>query len=154
VRHGVSIGKLYPNKQVGLLINKYYFKEDMSATCSIVASYGEYKLPFVDIGVAPSVSNNFNLCMRLFPKLAQLPCFSHVLKDYEDRIWMGAADSRLSRAVRKKAAMRFNDSWFAKILDKPEINLSPSFEGNYTWWRDYVLASTCEWLIDQGVDVS
>lgn len=153
-RQGVSIGKLYPNKQVGILINKYYFKEDMSATCSIIASYGEYKLPFVDIGIAPSLSNNFKLCMRISPKLAKLPCFSHVRKDYEDHIWLGAADKRLSRAVRKEAAMRFNDSWFAKTLEKPEIDLSPSFEGNYIWWRDYVLASTCEWLIDQGVDVS
>lgn len=153
------IGKTYPNFQVDSLFNEFYYLHEMGTANAALLSYGEFKLPYSDVDVAPYVTNNEEDCRQISAEFHGLtfrealhPYFFY-LKD-NNLIWL-KTDKRLSESTRRRAASNLNNSWYAREMGFPELGLeiSPEFNINPKWWRDYVLASTCEHLISQGVKI-
>lgn len=116
-------------------------------------------IPFLDIELASTFVLH-ETRMRLVKQLSQ-PLYN--LRRYQIRAayskpnWLNAPRG-LSKETRIKAAKSYNASWFARETKQPEIQVSPDLNFGLKpkqdrWWRNYVLASTCEYLINQGVKV-
>ncbi len=140
----------YPNAMIDRLLDGWYWRRDVTAHWSAVACEG-LLMPLINIEVAPFVDRATRLSgiHAISDELASLERYPDGPLNIPPN-WFGP-DGRLSVDTRVKAAKSFSDSEYAKNL-KLDESMAPPL-GNSPWWRDYVLASTCERLVESGVEV-
>lgn len=130
----------------------YDFDEDIPATWSSVEC-DSFSFPFADVRIIESLVSKEFIKKQV---RSQLPISLGNLLEGEggDGTWANQP-AELSKKVRKKTANDFNNSWYNKNISKLEYNIFPSFNNHSSsLWREYVLASMCEYLIKKGVEIN
>lgn len=147
----------YRNPQVNGILMKREVHANFANWSGI--SCKEIWYPMCHIEVAASMGQHekrVRILKRFNRELYSLPRFPHKAA-YRKPNWL-CAPGKLSEKTRIKAAKSYNDSWFAKETKQREVMMSPDLNHGITvnqdlWWRNYVLASTCEYLIKCGVKI-
>lgn len=148
IKKNVKLGR-FPNPLADKLVRGWYYGRDISAICSAMP-VNKFKLPYTDIDVAPHFTNRRNILRKISKELYAFPRLVDKVINSPPN-WFGAPKA-LSKSLRKKIARDFNDSWYAKNRNPQKLALSPKLD-RLRWWRNYVVASTCEHLQELGVKV-